>query len=57
MDINVINVLFSDKMKQGKILAKRLIELYAKIDLLRHVLDEGTATPPLQLDDERKWRC
>ncbi|MFC2759926.1 hypothetical protein [Hallella multisaccharivorax] len=57
MDINVINVLFSDKMKQGKILAKRLIELYEKIALLRHVLDEGTATPPLQLDEVRKLMC
>ena len=54
MDIKIINVLFTDKMKQGKLLAKKLVELYGKVVDLSQLIDkEVEAVPSLSVDVQK----
>ncbi|MCE2617119.1 hypothetical protein [Phocaeicola oris] len=54
MDIKIINVLFTDKMKQGKLLAKKLIELYGKVVELNLLIDKETKSVPSLSGDVQK---
>jgi hypothetical protein len=54
MDIKIINVLFTDKMKLGKLLAKKLVELYGKVVEL-HLLVDKEAKPASSLS-ENVWK-
>lgn len=54
MDIKIINVLFTDKMKQGKLLVKKLVELYGRVVDLSQLIDKEAETVlPLSVDVQK----